>query len=117
MTDVWHLPAIAPWEKKFGKHPTQKPLALLVRLILAASKPNDLILDPFCGSGTTGIAANLLGRKFYGIDIGEEFLSVARQRREEINDLKTAKLLRSKIAGFSSPTQLEDLLFFEADEF
>ena len=60
--DVWSFPAIAPWEKVNGKHPTQKPLALLVRLLLMASDENSLIGDPFSGSSTTGIAANLLKR-------------------------------------------------------
>jgi len=54
MTDVWRLPAIGRWEKTLGKHPTQKPLSLLVRILLAASRPNAWILDPFCGSSTTG---------------------------------------------------------------
>ena len=66
MTDVWHLPAIAPWEKSCGKHPTQKPLSLLSRIIMASTKPGEWILDPFCGSSTTGIAANLLRRRFLG---------------------------------------------------
>lgn len=47
MKDVWTLPSIGPWEKRFGKHPTQKPLSVLVRLILASTRPNALILDPF----------------------------------------------------------------------
>ena len=58
MKDVWKLPAIAPWEKSCGKHPTQKPLSVLTRLILASTKPNALILDQFTGSSTTGISAN-----------------------------------------------------------
>ena len=64
MKDVWKLPAIAKWEKSFGKHPTQKPLSVLTRLILASTKPNAWILDPFTGSSTTGIAANLANRRF-----------------------------------------------------
>ena len=67
MTDVWRLPAIGRWEKTCGKHPTQKPLRLLVRMILASTNPGDWILDPFSGSSTTGIAANLCGRRFAGI--------------------------------------------------
>lgn len=62
MTDVWHLPAIARWEKSCGKHPTQKPLSLLSRILLASTKPHDWVLDPFAGSSTTGIAAHLTGR-------------------------------------------------------
>lgn len=86
MRDVWTLPAIAPWEKKFGKHPTQKPLALLARIILASTKEGDSILDPFCGSSTTGIAANLYGRKFIGIDKEKKFLDISKKRYEELLD-------------------------------
>jgi len=64
MQDVWELPAVAKWEKNCGKHPTQKPLSLLTRIILASTKENAWILDPFTGSSTTGIAANLANRKF-----------------------------------------------------
>lgn len=84
MTDVWHLPAIGRWEKSCGKHPTQKPLGLLARIIEASTKPGAWILDPFSGSSTTGIAANLLDRKFLGLEIEEEFLAMSRARREEI---------------------------------
>ena len=63
MTDVWRLSAIGRWEKSCGKHPTQKPLALLTRIVLASTNPGDWILDPFAGSSTTGIAANLCGRR------------------------------------------------------
>lgn len=76
MTDEWRLPAIAKWEKSCGKHPTQKPLGVLTRLLQASTKPNDWVLDPFSGSGTTGIAANLLGRKYLGLEIEEEFLAM-----------------------------------------
>ena len=61
MTDVWRIPAVGKWEKTCGKHPTQKPLRLLYRIILACTNEGDTILDPFAGSCTTGIAANLLG--------------------------------------------------------
>ena len=69
MTDVWRMPAVAKWEKSCGKHPTQKPLSLLARIIMASTKESDWVLDPFNGSGTTGVAASLLGRKYLGIDI------------------------------------------------
>lgn len=87
MTDVWRMPAIGQWEKSCGKHPTQKPLSVLARLIQASTKPGAWILDPFSGSSTTGIAANLLGRKFLGLEINNEFLSMSRSRREEIESL------------------------------
>ena len=85
MKDVWSFPAIAPWEKACGKHPTQKPLALLVRLILVASNENSVICDPFAGSSTTGIAANLLGRKFIGIEKEREFIEISINRKSELD--------------------------------
>ena len=86
MTDVWQLPAIARWEKSCGKHPTQKPLGVLARLIQACTQPGAWILDPFNGSATTGIAANLLGRKYLGLEIEDDFLSMSKARREEIEN-------------------------------
>ena len=62
-------------EKKYGKHPTQKPLSLLDRIVLASTAEGDVVLDPFCGSATTGVAAVLNHRTFIGIDMEEEFLS------------------------------------------
>ena len=97
MTDVWHLPAIARWEKSCGKHPTQKPLSLLVRIILASTEASSWILDPFAGSSTTGIAAALTGRRFLGIEQDSDFLALSRARREEINDSDVRTLYCSKI--------------------
>lgn len=97
MTDVWNLPAIAPWEKSCGKHPTQKPLSLLVRIILASTRQGEWVLDPFCGSSTTGIAANLLKRRFLGIDQKQSYIEISRNRREELDDLQTYHKFRSKI--------------------
>ncbi len=98
MTDVWRLPAIGRWEKSCGKHPTQKPLALLTRIILACTDEGDWVMDPFSGSGTTGIAANLCGRRFCGIEREEEFCRMARGRREEIENLRIKADLRNHIA-------------------
>ncbi len=86
MKDVWTLPAIAKWEKSCGKHPTQKPLSVLARIILASTKQGAWILDPFTGSSTTGIAANLLQRKFLGIDIEEEYLKISKNRKIELEN-------------------------------
>ena len=97
MTDVWHLPAIAQWEKSCGKHPTQKPLALLARIIMASTKPGEWVLDPFCGSSTTGIAANLLGRRYLGIDQEKLYIEMGKNRREELEDIQTYHKYRSKI--------------------
>lgn len=86
MTDVWRLSAIARWEKSCGKHPTQKPLALLTRIILASTNRNDWILDPLAGSSTTGIAAALCGRRFLGIEQDEEFVRLSKNRRLELDN-------------------------------
>ncbi len=101
MRDIWTLPAIAKWEKSCGKHPTQKPLPLLARIILASTQENDWILDPFTGSSTTGIAASLLNRRFLGLDQEEPFLELSKNRREEINDIKTRFKYREKIMKYS----------------
>ncbi len=85
MKDVWRLPAIKKWEKEFGKHPTQKPLPLLTRIIWASTQKNSWVLDPFCGSATTGIACNIYERNFVGIDTEKEYLDLAQKRREDIN--------------------------------
>lgn len=97
MTDVWRLPAIAPWEKSCGKHPTQKPLALLTRIILAATEKSAWILDPFAGSSTTGIAANLVGRRFLGIEKELDFVEMGCRRRQEIDNVNVYTNYRSKI--------------------
>lgn len=97
MTDVWRLPAIARWEKSCGKHPTQKPLALLSRIILASTKSDAWILDPFAGSSTTGIAANLLGRRFLGIEREGLFLQMGEARKHEIESEDIFEEYRNKI--------------------
>jgi len=107
MRDVWNLPAIAPWEKACGKHPTQKPLALLTRIILASTKKNAWILDPFTGSSTTGIAANLADRRFLGIDREEEFLIISKNRKLEIENPHVFGAYRKKLGGFDEKNQLE----------
>ena len=86
MSSVWSIPTPGPSEKKSGKHPTQKPLALLERIIIAATNEGDLILDPFAGSFTTGIAARKLGRKFIGIDNQEVYLNLSLKRYNTLQD-------------------------------
>lgn len=97
MTDVWRLPAIARWEKSQGKHPTQKPLALLVRIILASTRHGAWILDPFSGSGTTGIAASLTGRRYLGIEREKEYLDLSIRRRVELENGSIVRSYRKKI--------------------
>jgi site-specific DNA-methyltransferase (adenine-specific) len=115
MKDVWNLPAIAPWEKSCGKHPTQKPLALLTRIILASTEKNGWILDPFTGSSTTGIAANLANRKFLGIDKVDEFLSISKNRKLEIENPQIFGTYRKKLGGFEDKNQLELFLAKEPE--
>ncbi len=75
MRSVWSIPTPTPSEKEFGKHPTQKPLALLRRVLLASTREGDIVLDPFNGSGTTGIACKMIGgRKYIGIDNEREYI-------------------------------------------
>lgn len=101
MTDVWRLPAIARWEKTCGKHPTQKPLALLTRIILASTDEHDWILDPFAGSSTTGIAANLCRRRFLGIEKEEQFSLLSKERRNEIDNSDTLKQFKDKLSDLT----------------
>lgn len=108
MTDVWRLPAIAIWEKRFGKHPTQKPLKLLHRIILASTKPGELILDPFTGSSTTGIAANLLGRNFIGIDKDVAYLNLSINRKQEIASSSVRRAFIKKL--YTSPQEATILI-------
>jgi site-specific DNA-methyltransferase (adenine-specific) len=115
MKDVWNLPAIASWEKSCGKHPTQKPLGVLSRIILSSTQPNAWILDPFTGSSTTGIAANLLNRRFLGIDKEIDFLEMSKNRRIEIDNLKIFNEYKQKIQGFKDKKQLTQFLVSEPD--
>ena len=101
MTDVWRLPAIAPWEKKCSKHPTQKPLGLLSRIIMASTKKDAWILDPFAGSSTTGIAANLLERRYLGVEREEEFVIISKARREEIENGTVFATYKKKISDIA----------------
>lgn len=83
MKDVWETSLTKPSEKKCGKHPTQKPLALLEKIVLASTDEGDLILDPFNGSGTTGLVAKKLNRKYIGIDKKKDYLDLTIRRLKE----------------------------------
>lgn len=113
MTDVWNLPAIAVWEKSCGKHPTQKPLALLSRIIMASTQQGEWVLDPFCGSSTTGIAANLLGRRFLGIDQEQDFVMMSKNRREELDNPQIYTKYRSKIKDIQLMSNTQYAVFEE----
>lgn len=104
MSDVWRIPAVSMWEKQHGKHPTQKPLRILYRIILASTNEGDTILDPFSGSGTTGIAANLLWRKYIGIEQDEQFCDLAIRRRQDLEDDIIRKKLYDKMRSTPEET-------------
>ena len=84
MKDVWTGSLTKPSENTAGKHPTQKPEYLLERIVLASTEKGQIILDPFCGSGTTGVKAIQFHRKFIGIDINEEYLEISKKRLEKV---------------------------------
>jgi site-specific DNA-methyltransferase (adenine-specific) len=87
MRSVWSIPTPSPSEKEFGKHPTQKPLALLTRIVAASTNDGSIILDPFNGGGTTGIAAVTLGnRQYIGIDMNKEYLEITKNKYEHLNN-------------------------------
>ena len=85
MRSVWSIPTPSPEEKTFGKHPTQKPLALLKRILLSSTNDGCLILDPFNGGGTTGVAAKIIGnRKYIGIEIEKEYIDLTINRLNKV---------------------------------
>jgi len=97
MRSIWAIGTPKNGEKKYGKHPTQKPEALLERIILASSNEGDIVLDPFCGSATTGVAAIRYDRKFVGIDLEKEYLdkfAIPRIKDELVR--KNSPLLNTK---------------------
>jgi len=95
MKDVWAFNEEPIWyesacvnkkEKSVGNHPTQKPLALLERIITATTKEGDIVLDPFNGAGTSGIACAKLNRKYVGIELDKEYLEISKRRYMKLNN-------------------------------
>lgn len=94
LSDVWNIPFLNPKAKERVGYPTQKPILLLERIIQIATAPGDGILDPFCGSGTTLVAAKLLGRHYLGIDSSLAAVELSEQRLQQ--PVKTDSLLLAK---------------------
>lgn len=115
MTDVWRFPAIGVWEKTCGKHPTQKPLAVLTRIILASTDRGDWILDPFSGSSTTGIAANLCGRRFCGLEQEIPFCEMSVNRRKELENPQRFGFLQNHIADLRKASS-ETMIGYARDD-
>lgn len=97
MRSVWSIPLTPMREKQFGKHPTQKPLELLRRIILSSTKEGDVVLDPFNGSGTTGVVCKKFNRKYIGIDLEKQYLELTK-RRLNITESKPIK-------SYDTPTE------------
>ena len=113
MRSVWSIPLTPKIEKTFGKHPTQKPEELLRRIILSSTNKGDLILDPFCGSGTTGKVAVEFQRNFIGIEIDKNFCEISKKRIEnqlKINKIKRKENLSSYGIDFNVNSSNENLL-------
>lgn len=98
MPDVWKFARPELWERALGKHPTQKPLKLIYRILQTCTNKGDIVLDPFAGSCTTGIASNLLGRKFIGIDNNKSYLDYGIRRKNEISEVEKANKILARIA-------------------
>jgi len=98
MRNLWEISPSQPKEKVHGKHPTQKPLALLDRIIQASTNEEELVLDPFNGSGSTGIAALRLGRKYIGIELSKEYLNLTIKRID--HELKNPKLQPANVKAY-----------------
>lgn len=94
LSDVWNIPFLNPKAKERTGYPTQKPILLLEQIIKIATDEGDLVLDPFCGSGTTLVAAKLLNRRYMGIDISKDAVELTKQRLE--NPIKTSSFLLEK---------------------
>ncbi len=95
MRSVWAIGTPKPIEKRFGKHPTQKPEDLLRRIVLASTNKGNVILDPFTGSSTTGLAAYLYDRKFVGIDTEKKYLDLSKKRFDELDHNMKNKFIKN----------------------
>lgn len=114
MRSVWAVNTPQKIEKTFGKHPTQKPIELLKRVVLASTNKGDTILDPFAGSSTTGIAAHLFGRNFIGIDMEKKYLDTSIQRFEELDRNIKRKKSSIKKTEQGEAVQNTDFLVFNS---
>ncbi len=112
--NVWSIPRVRYRMPEYEEHPTQKPLTLLERIILASSKPGDLVLDPFAGTFTTGFVAKKYQRRFIGIDIEESYIKIGLRRLEVANDYKGELLYKTpKTYESSYSEENKDITLFE----
>lgn len=106
LSDVWEIPFLNPKAKERVGYPTQKPILLLERIIEISTNENDIVLDPFCGSGTTLVASKLLNRKFIGMDISKDAIEITNSRLK--NPIKTeSELLNKGIEKYQNKSENE----------
>ncbi|MCK9395414.1 MAG: site-specific DNA-methyltransferase [Methylobacter sp.] len=98
LNDVWEIPFLNPKAKERTGYPTQKPILLLDRIIEISTNEGDIVLDPFCGSGTTLVAAKLKGRKFVGIDISKDAVNLTESRLETLVKTESALLNKGRLS-------------------
>lgn len=112
--EVWKIPRVRYRMNEYENHPTQKPIALLERIIKASSTKNDLVLDPFSGTFTTGYVAKNLNRRFIGVELQEEYIKIG-LRRLEIADEYKGKILYKEPRSFETAKyqQTESLSLFK----
>jgi len=110
LSDVWEIPYLNPKAKERAGYPTQKPILLLERIIRIASNEGDIVLDPFCGSGTTLVAAELLGRKHIGIDILPEAIELSKRRLDKPVKTESKLLKNGKEAYKNQDSDILDIL-------
>ena len=107
LTDVWEIPYLNPKAKERTGYPTQKPVALLNQILRIATDEGDMVLDPFCGSGTTCVSAKLLGRKYLGMDSSLDAVNLAKKRLENMV-ISVSRLLKTGRENYQEKTP-EDL--------
>lgn len=116
LSDVWEIPFLNPKAKERVGYPTQKPILLLERILLISTDEGDIVLDPFCGSGSTLVASQLLKRRYVGIDISEDAINLTKKRLE--NPIKTDSMLMKKgISAYDTKDEYEKKLLnlFDCD--
>ncbi len=107
MRDVWQIPVPPRSEKLLGKHPTQKPLRLMRRVLAASTHPGDFVLDPFAGSCSTGVACIELGRSFVGIEREKEYLDLGSRRMDMAWSSGPVSVSSRQLANPNDPSQLK----------
>lgn len=110
LSDVWEIPFLNPKAKERVGYPTQKPVILLEKIIELVTDKGDLVIDPFCGSGTTLVAAKLLGRKYVGIDVSNEATKLTLERLENLQKTTSQLLKKGKNSYLNKEANIRDLL-------